>query len=545
MIVHHYFGEPEQRQLMMNKMIFGAILVAVFSSPGLAQYQNFRVSKVESVRPEEVTIAINPANPRQLAAGANINFYYASTDGGLTWTETRLTSSLGVYGDPCVIFDAAGNLYYGHLSNPLAGLGDWLDRIVVQKSTNGITWNDGAGIGLNPPKDQDKEWLAADMTNSPYKNNLYISWTEFDKYGSADPSDSSRILFSRSTDAGVTWSKPVKVSDLSGDCVDSDSTVEGAVPAVGPNGEIYLAWAGPLGILFDKSTDGGVTFGRDRFVAAQPGGWDFSVPGIYRCNGLPVTACDVSSSPYRGNIYVAWSDQRRGVDDTDIFFIKSTDGGRTWGPIKTVNDDATTKQQFFVWMAVDRITGYIYFVFYDRRNTADNATEVYVAKSADGGESFVNFKVSESAFTPDANIFFGDYINIAAYKGKVHPIWMRMDSTNLSVWTAIINDPPTLVSGENNVAASYFSLSPTYPNPVQLSVADPAATIRFSLPSADEVALKIYDVAGREVATLINARKEAGSHQIRFEANHLATGIYFYKLTARRFSATRKMLVIR
>jgi hypothetical protein len=92
--------------LMINKIIFGAILVAVFSNPSLAQHQNFRVSKVESTNPEEVTIAINPANPRQLAAGANINFYYDSTDGGLTWTEGRLTSSLGVWGDPCVVFDA-------------------------------------------------------------------------------------------------------------------------------------------------------------------------------------------------------------------------------------------------------------------------------------------------------------------------------------------------------------------------------------------------------------------------------------------------------
>jgi hypothetical protein len=67
--------------------------------------------------------------------------------------------------------------------------------------------------------------------------------------------------------------------------------------SVGPNGEIFLAWSGPLGIMFDKSTDGGVTFGKEVFVTSQPGGRDFNVPGIYRCNGLPITACDVSNSP--------------------------------------------------------------------------------------------------------------------------------------------------------------------------------------------------------------------------------------------------------
>jgi hypothetical protein len=259
-----------------------------FSSVLLAQFPNIRVSRPESTNPEEITIAINPVNPLNLAAGANLDYYYFSTDGGFTWTEERLTSSLGVYGDPCVAFDAKGNLFYAHLSNPSSG--DWLDRIVVQKSIDGgVTWNDGAGVGLNPPKDQDKEWLIADHTNSPFRNNLYMAWTEFDKYGSADPNDSTRILFSRSTNSGETWSTPVRINDRGGDCRDEDDTVEGAVPAVGPNGEVYLSWAGPLGLMFDKSIDGGNTFGQDIFVSSQIGGWDLAIPGIYRANGLPVT----------------------------------------------------------------------------------------------------------------------------------------------------------------------------------------------------------------------------------------------------------------
>ncbi len=62
-------------------------------------------------------------------------------------------------------------------------------------------------------------------------------------------------------------------------------------------------------------------------------GWEvcFRLPGIYRCNGTPVTACDISTSPYRGRLYDLWSDQRAGPDNTDIFLIHSTDGGMTWG----------------------------------------------------------------------------------------------------------------------------------------------------------------------------------------------------------------------
>jgi len=409
------------------------------SSGGLLISRNILVSHPGNIRPQEVTICINPKDPLNVVAGSNLDYYFYSTDGGYTWTEGRLNSTLGVWGDPVTVFDAEGNLYYGHLSDPADG--DHIDRIVVQKSTDGgQTWNDGAGIGLNPPKDQDKEWLAADHTDSPYRNSLYTAWTEFDRYGSPNPEDRTRILFSYSRDFSESWSDPFVVSDVTGNCLDSDETVEGAVPAVGPEGQVYLSWAGPLGIVFDKSLDGGVTFGDDIFVDSMPGGWNLYIPGIYRCNGMPVTACDISNSPYRGNIYIMWSDQRNGIQDTDVFLVKSTDGGNTWGSVKRVNDDQPGKQQFFPWMTVDQTTGNIYVAFYDRRDSTDFSTEVYLAKSSDGGETFENFKISEYPFRSVSGIFFGDYINIAANNGRIHTIWARMDGIDLSIWTTVIFD---------------------------------------------------------------------------------------------------------
>ena len=409
------------------------------SSDGLLLSRNVLVSHPGNVGPQEVTICINPKDPLNVVAGSNLNYYYYSTDGGYTWTEGQMSSSLGVWGDPVTVFDAEGNLYYGHLSDPVDG--DHIDRIVVQKSTDGgQTWNDGAGIGLNPPKDQDKEWLAADYTDSPYRNSIYVAWTEFDRYGSPDPEDRTRILFSYSRDFSESWSDPVVVSDVTGNCLDSDETVEGAVPAVGPEGQVYLSWSGPLGIVFDKSLDGGLTFGDDIFVDPMPGGWDLYIPGIYRCNGMPVTACDISYSPHRGNIYIMWSDQRNGIHDTDVFFVKSADGGETWGPVVRVNDDPPGKQQFFPWMTVDQTTGNIYVVFYDRRDSEDYSTEVYLAKSSDGGETFRNYKISEYPFRSVSGIFFGDYVNIAASDGRIHAIWARMDGIDLSIWTTVIFD---------------------------------------------------------------------------------------------------------
>lgn len=424
----------------IHSLIYFVLLAIAFVPYSYSQYPNYLVDGSGS--PEEVAIAISPLDENILAAGSNIDNFYRSTNSGTSWSETHIVSNLlGVWGDPVVLFDSLGNLYYAHLSYPNSP-GWWIDRIVVQKSTNsGLTWNDGVGIGQGiQPQAQDKPWLAVDHTQSPYRGNIYVTWTEFDDYGSPYPTDSSRIRFSKSTDEGENWSIAKTISDVSGDCYDSDNTDEGAVPCVGPNGEIYVSWAGPLGLVFDKSLDGGETWGSDIFISSIPGGWDFDVSGISRCNGLPITMCDISNSPYNGNIYVVWSDQRNGSTNTDIFMAKSTNGGNTWSSAMKINDDNTTRHQFFVWSAVDPATGHLWFVFYDRRNTTGAATDVFVAKSTDGGTTFENFEVSESSFTPDAGYFFGDYTNIAAWDGKIYPIWMRLQGGQLSVWNAIIND---------------------------------------------------------------------------------------------------------
>ena len=87
---------------MVLRIIYLAAFLLVASLPvsSLAQYPNIRVSHPASTDPEEVTISINPTNPLNLAAGANISYYYYSFDGGFTWTEGQLSSSLGVWGDP-------------------------------------------------------------------------------------------------------------------------------------------------------------------------------------------------------------------------------------------------------------------------------------------------------------------------------------------------------------------------------------------------------------------------------------------------------------
>lgn len=391
--------------------------------------KNVQVNKSSTYfEPEEMTIAINPVNPNNFIAGANLDWYYYSFDKGKTWTEGKMPGPV-IYGDPMVYFDMLGNAYYCHLG-PFGNTG----ILIARSSDGGKTWSNSKKIYGNDGSVpfMDKQWLTSDRSDTKYKNNLYISWTQFDKYGSSNPKDSSRILFSRSTDHGVTFSSPLVISKYLGDTKDGDSTVEGAVPCVSPEGNVYVAWSGPQGIVFTKSTDGGLSFPPEKFVVKQAGGWTYEVPGIYRCNGLPFTDCDISESPYKGTIYINYSDSTNG--DHDVFIVKSTDEGETWSAPVRVNDDAVAngKEQFMSHFSVDPVTGAINVLFYDRRNYSDSKTDVYMARSTDGGATFENIKVSDEPFTPVKSIFFGDYIGINSYNNLVTCIWMKLDGTQLS-----------------------------------------------------------------------------------------------------------------
>ncbi len=515
-----------QRNAILSILLLFIVLTAA------AQHPNVLITTVGE--PNEPSIMIDPKNPMRMMAANNIWHYHTSEDGGLTWQYGRLTSAtLGVWGDPCIIVDTLGNFYFFHLSNPPSG--SWIDRIVCQRTDDmGQTWTSGSSIGYVPGKQQDKEWAVV----NPYNNEIYVTWTQFDNYGSNNPNDSSIIRFSKSSDLGETWSEAVRLSKVAGDCIDDDNTTEGAVPTVGPDGQIYVSWSGPAGIVFDRSLDGGNTWlENDIFVYGHAGGWAQDIPGISRCNGFPVTDCDRSNGPNRGTIYINYTDQRNGADDTDVWLTKSTNGGDTWSEPVRVNDDGPGKQQFFTWMTVDQITGKLWFVFYDRREHDDWSTDVYMAVSEDGGSTFTNFKVSEEPFIPNSSFFFGDYNNISAHNDTVRPIWTRLHNGAMSIHTAFV-DP--LIIGTELVESIPYAESQVAPNPFTHSTA-----YSFKLNRTSNVSLSVKDVTGRDVITLINNQTmQPGkySRMIEAEGYSLNPGIYYFALVLDNQILTKKVI---
>ncbi|MFA4924455.1 MAG: T9SS type A sorting domain-containing protein [Ignavibacteriaceae bacterium] len=85
-----------------------------------------------------------------------------------------------------------------------------------------------------------------------------------------------------------------------------------------------------------------------------------------------------------------------------------------------------------------------------------------------------------------------------------------------------------------------FSLSQNFPNPF-----NPTTNIEFQIPQSGFVTLKVFDVLGKEVATLVNEEKKAGSYSVNFDASHLSSSIYFYTLKINNFIQTKKMILLR
>jgi hypothetical protein len=489
-----------------------------------SQYPNVNISVFN--RPNETCIAQHPKYPNFFMAAANLNNVFVSKDAGTTWKQYQIQSDHGVWGDPVIMADTAGNFYYFHLSNPPGSA--WIDRIVCQKSDdNGLTFTDGTYFGLNGTKAQDKHWVAYDANS----NTIYVTWTQFDEYGSRDSSHKSDILFVKSSDGALTWSAPIQINEISGDCIDSSLTVEGAVPAVGPAGQVYVAWAGPAGLRFDKSTNGGLSWlTQDILVDSLKTGWTYDIPGLMRCNGMPVTVCDLSGGAHHGSIYINWSDQRNGPQNTDIWVSVSRDEGQTWGqPIK-VNNDSGSAQQFMTWMTIDQKTGILYALFYDRRNYQDLRTDVYLAYSKDGAQTWENVQISDSSFVPDEAVFFGDYVHLVANNGRVRPIWTRMDNGFTSVWTALIDSAETGLT--QRVQKSEYSDTMIFPNPSGSSV-----NLSFKNIDAGEVSVILFNDRGALIKTFLNrVNYPAGKYTEAFDlgALKLPPGLYFWKVITSR-----------
>jgi hypothetical protein len=96
------------------------------------------------------------------------------------------------------------------------------------------------------------------------------------------------------------------------------------------------------------------------------------------------------------------------------------------------------------------------------------------------------------------------------------------------------------VKSITGATASRITLLQNYPNPF-----NPSTNIKFELPKASHVSLSVFDILGRQVSVLVNDKKDAGVHEVKFDGSNFASGMYFYQLRAGDFAATKRLLLVR
>ncbi len=226
--------------------------------------------------------------------------------------------------------------------------------------------------------------------------------------------------------------------------------------------------------------------------------------------------------------------------------LKSSDGGDTWFSLNTLITESLYKLYF-----IDDSTGWcagnsIYFtsdggsswetqyygetpikdiVFTSAENGYAAGFEGTYITTSDGGEKWIKQpKISNSTFNDitisgDSNLWFCGLNGV-------------LMGTKIPVILGVFTDDAQVINS--------FLLLQNYPNPF-----NPLTVIRYSLPSSVNVSLKIYDILGKEVETLINKKQAAGNYKVEFNGAGLASGVYIYRLQAGGFTSTKKMILLR
>jgi hypothetical protein len=396
----------------------------------------------------EVALAIDPTDPEHLL-GCSKFFYkpesygfytgvFESFDGGLTWSQRqpRGVEDYSLTSDPVTAFDGAGSGYFTLLTRKPTGLdmlkkpagGLWQRPVVVDRSTN-----------------TDKQWIAADqdpLGESPYRGNLYMSWTAI---GRGD--GNSQIAFSRSVNGNRRWTrKPVFVAS---------GEVQGSVPGVAPDGTVFVAYgravfgAGAQGAMeVVASRDGGVTFSGAVHIADI-----VSIPFMLPNSTFrtPGSMPGFAVSPATGALFIVWADYRHG--DSDVMLSRSLDGGATWEPPLRLNDDPVSNgiDQFQPQVSVAP-NGRVAVSWFDRRLECPDlpwiprdhvgrenfCIDTFVTRSYDEGEHWeANQRASAQSWDWSLQLpmvndnvgFIGDYQGMAS--GPLHDFALWGATANL------------------------------------------------------------------------------------------------------------------
>jgi hypothetical protein len=401
--------------------------------------KNVRINDTAGV--SEPNIKCNPVNQNILAVSANdfsdnseSGCIFVSVDAGLSWQTKRVPMSLkfrnSAYSDPWLDFDCDGNLFFTAVQFDLLNM-EKEGILIARSSDYGETWktdfnfvdyNGKENIHIDRPK------IFIDKTSS-HKNSIYVSWNELKGLNSF-------LMFSASTDGGITFSPPVTVEK---------SDVEYSSLIGDHKGNLYMAFLKDENkISVKRSTDCGINWGKNSFstVIIPPGIKDQNQYIIKGKAGIRVNSEPSLEISNNNDLLVTYSASGLNNDLSDIYFTKlKYNSFELSVPVK-VNSDKTSNDQFYPSVTTDE-SGLIIIMYQDSRNDINNIfTETYISYSIDGGLSFSDEKLATIDYDPlsiSVDRYIGDYNSCVMVGRNLIGVWTDGRNKNFDIYAGMLN----------------------------------------------------------------------------------------------------------
>ncbi len=212
----------------------------------------------------------------------------------------------------------------------------------------------------------------------------------------------------------------------------------------------------------------------------------------------------------------------------------------------TGNYSNTTTRSLTLTTALNVTSSPVLKLSYWFKHTIDTLDNAYIDISNDNGVTWKSAKF----YNKTVNTWTRDVIDISSLANSSPTLKIRFSMVSNGTVTADgiyidniklagYNVTPTSIINNNEIPSD-FSLSQNYPNPF-----NPVTVIHYSLNENRLTTLKIFNVLGREVATLVNGKQNAGSYSVNFNASNLSSGVYFYKLESGEFAETKRMILLK
>jgi len=440
-------------------------------------------------------------------------FFTRSTDGGASFENCVTIPSDPSWGT--LVVGPNGDLYVG-------GADGFSNNFLFAKSTNAqisgqtVTWNSYTTVNLggsityggnpNPDGLLGQTQIAVDTSGGTYNSNIYLLCS-VDRSSNPDPAD---VMFARSTNGGTSWSSPVRVNDDVG----TSAYQWFGTMSVAPTGRIDVVWLDTRNhasnfsaLYYSNSKDGGVTWSPNERLSE----FFDSHLGWPNQNKMGDYFHMVSDS---NGAYLAWAGTFNGEQDVYFSYIIDTTGGV---PVELTSFTASASAEVVTlkWSTATELN--------NRGFEIERSTNKTSWKK-------IGFLEGKGTTTEPQQYSFEDRLS-GIVSSKFYYRLKQVDFDGSFEYSKIV---------EVEIIPSDFLLTQNYPNPF-----NPATTISYQLPVNSFVSLKVYDVIGNEVATLVNETEKPGSYHVVFSAEQFPSGVYFYKLQAGNFVQTRKMILLK